>query len=289
MTVDGPDFRQSWLWRHAFQTPRSDSSTDEQEYFKKEYLSVRGRAEQLVSRIAADMPGLTVHDISHTDALWDIALLVAEGAVTVNPAEAFVFGCGVLLHDAAMSVSAYPNGLSDIQNTVAWKDAVSRLALAMEESGGESFDRADPPESIVMEALPDVLRQLHAQHAEVLAEQAWDTPEDSKVHLVEDPELRHFYGPTIGQIAHSHWWSIQRVEQELSEELGALASRTHNCVDRLKLAPARNVSRHRRRTRLTRPGRRNLALAVFFRSRRAPPASRESPSPRPSCGRASAF
>jgi hypothetical protein len=88
MTVAGPDFRQTWLWRQAFLTPRSDSTTDEQDFFRTQYLSTRDRAAQLVSRIATDVPGLTVHDISHLDALWDSASSVAEGAVSVNPAEA---------------------------------------------------------------------------------------------------------------------------------------------------------------------------------------------------------
>ena len=236
MTASGPDFRQTWLWRQAFVTPRSDSTPDEQEYFKTQYLSVRERAAQLVSLIPADMPSMTVHDISHLDALWDMASLVAEGAVSVNPAEAFVLGASILLHDAAMSLAAYPGGLSDVRKTLAWKDTVARFALASAESGKERFDPSDPPEHILQQLIPDVLRQLHAQHAEQLAEQAWNNPDGSPVHLVEDPDLRAFYGPTIGQIAHSHWWPVQRLEQEFSEELGALASRTRNRVDRLLLA-----------------------------------------------------
>jgi hypothetical protein len=236
MTVSGPDFRQTWLWRQAFQTPRSDSTTEEQEFFRMQYLSIRERAAQLVSRIAVDLPGMTVHDISHLDALWDTASSVAEGAINVNPAEAFVLGASILLHDAAMSLAAYPGGLAEVRATVAWKDAIARLALASEESGDEKFDVENPPDAIVQRIVPDVLRRLHAERAEELAEQAWRTADGSQVYLVEDSELRRFYGPTIGQIAHSHWWSVQKLEQEFSEDLGALASRTVNRVDRVKLA-----------------------------------------------------
>ena len=236
MTATGPDFRQTWLWRQAFQTPRSDSTPEEQDYFRTQYLSIRERAGQLVSRISADMPGLTVHDISHLDALWDTASSVAEGAVNVNPAEAFVLGASILLHDAAMSLAAYPGGLSDLKKTLAWRDAVARLALVSEETGKERFDVANAPDAVVQRVLPNVLRQLHAERAEELAEQAWKSPDGSSVRLVEDTDLRTFYGPTIGQIAHSHWWSVQRLEQEFSEALGALANRTRNRVDRLMLA-----------------------------------------------------
>ena len=55
-------------------------------------------------------------------------------------------------------------------------------------------------------------------------------------YLIEDSELRRFYGPTIGQIAHSHWWSVHKVEEELSGNLGALPNRTRSLVDRVKLA-----------------------------------------------------
>ncbi|MFG1342925.1 HD domain-containing protein [Xanthobacter autotrophicus] len=179
---------------------------------------------------------MTVHDISHLDALWDTASSVAEGAINVNPAEAFVLGASILLHDAAMSLASYPRGLAEVRTTIAWKDAIARLALASEESGGESFDIENPPSEIVQRIVPDVLRRLHAERAEQLAEQAWRAADGSQVYLIEDSELRRFYGPTIGQIAHSHWWSVQKVEQELSEELGALANRTLNRVDRVKLA-----------------------------------------------------
>jgi hypothetical protein len=236
MTVTGPDFRQTWLWRQAFLTPRSDSTTDEQEFFRSQYLSIRERAAQLVSRIAVDLPGMTVHDISHLDALWDTASSVAEGAVNVNPAEAFVLGASILLHDAGMSLAAYPGGMAEVRSTVAWKDAVARLAVASEERGLESFDVKDPPTEIVQRVVPDVLRRLHAERAEELAEQAWSAADGASVHLIEDSELRRFYGPTIGQIAHSHWWSVQKLEQEFSDDLGALANRTLNRVDRVKLA-----------------------------------------------------
>ena len=236
MTVTGPDFRQTWLWRQAFQTPRSDSTADEQDFFRTQYLSIRERAAQLVSRIAVDLPGMTVHDISHLDALWDTASSVAEGAVNVNAAEAFVLGASILLHDAAMSLAAYPGGLAEVRTTVAWRDAVARFALALEESGDEKFDVQNPPDAVEQQIVPDVLRQLHAERAEELAEQAWDAVDGSQVYLVEDSDLRRFYGPTIGQIAHSHWWSVQKLEQEFSEDLGALANRTRNRVDRIKLA-----------------------------------------------------
>ena len=209
---------------------------DEQEFFQAQCLSVRERAAHLVSRIATDSPSITVHDISHLDALWDTASLVAEGAVDVSPAESFVLGASILLHDAAMSLAAYPGGVAEIKKTVAWQDAIARVALSAKESGADRINVDDPPDIIIRQIIPDVLRRLHAEHAEVLAEQAWRSSDGAEVYLIEDSDLRRFYGPTIGQIAHSHWWSVRRVEEELSGDLGALAHRTRSLVDRVKLA-----------------------------------------------------
>ena len=236
MTVSGQDFRQTWLWRKAFEDPRSDSTAEEQEFFRTQYLTIRERAGQLVAQIVVDIPSLTVHDISHLDALWDTASSVAEGAVNVNPAEAFVLGASILLHDSAMSLAAYPGGLSELKETLAWKDSVARLALTREQSGKEQFDVENPPQAILDRVVPEVLRRLHAERAEDLVQQAWTGSDGSSVHLIEDTDLRTHYGQTIGQIAHSHWWPVQRLEREFTGDLGALATRTRNRVDRLMIA-----------------------------------------------------
>jgi hypothetical protein len=230
------DFRQTWLWTQAFTNPRIDSSTEEQEYFRGQLLAMRSKVEQLVGRIAVDMPGMTVHDITHLDALWETASLVAEGAVTVNPPEAFVLGASILLHDSAMSLAAYPRGLEDLKLTTPWQDAAARLALAAEETGQPSIDPLNLSPQHVRQISPEVLRRLHAGQAEVLAGQAWITKDGQQIYLIDDPELRHFYAQTIGRIAHSHWWSVQRVEDALSQDLGAMAQRTSKLVDKVKLA-----------------------------------------------------
>jgi hypothetical protein len=214
-----PDFTLTWLWRHAFVNPLPEVTTTEQEFFRTRYLAMREKAGLLVSRIACDMPGFTIHDLSHLDALWEMASLVSEGAISVNPAEAFVFGASVLLHDAAMSLAAFPDGLTDLKQSVIWKDTVASL---IQSSNGASLELDNPPIKIVRLAIPEVLRRLHAQQAADLAEQGWTTENGDTVYLIEDEELRFFYGQTIGHIACSHWWPVTRVEQELQEDLGGL-------------------------------------------------------------------
>ena len=229
------NFQDTWLWQHAFQTDREDCSRDEQQYFALKYCDAREKAGALVSRIATDIPGLTVHDLTHLDALWETASLVAADAINVSAAEAYVFGVSVLLHDAGMSLAAYPDGLGAVMQTTVWRDTIARMLLESVDRGDGEFDTDNPPEEVVRKAIPTVLRLLHAAHAEELVNAVWQSG-NNEYRLVEDEELRNFYGQTIGRIAHSHWWPVHRIEHELEEHLGALGGRTTSVIDRIKVA-----------------------------------------------------
>jgi len=235
MPIAHPDFRQTWLWQHAFVKQRPDATIDEQEFFRDQFLHMREKVAHLVARIRAEIPGLTVHDLTHLDALWETASLVAEGSISLSPPEGFVLGASILLHDSAMTVAAYSGGIEEIKQTITWKDAIARWSQSQRESDGGT-DLQPTTEDIAKQILPDVLRQLHAQQAAVLAEQAWINHSGEQQHLIEDSDLRFFYGKTIGDIAHSHWWSVPKVEQDLSQDLGAFPQRTRNLVDRVKIA-----------------------------------------------------
>jgi len=236
MPINSPDFRQTWLWQNVFVNQRRDATIDEQEFFRDQFLLMRENVGHLVARISADMPGMTVHDLTHLDALWDTASIVAEGSITVSPPEGFVLGASILLHDSAMTIAAYPGGIPQIQETVEWKDAIARWSQSQREGSGGEADAGNLTAEVVRQILPDVLRRLHAQQAAVLAEQAWIDHVGEQRYLIADSDLRFFYGKTIGDIAHSHWWSVQKVEQEFSQDLGAFSQRTHNLVDRVKVA-----------------------------------------------------
>ena len=77
-----------------------------------------------------------------------------------------------------------------------------------------------------------------------LATQGWRVREDDdeRMYLIEDPELRRFYGRSIGSLAHSHWWPIARVERDLAKVLGAMPPHTRHEVDLLKLAALLRVA-----------------------------------------------
>jgi hypothetical protein len=220
------------LWKSAFADSRSDSSPEEQAFFRSHLEDMQERVRPLVARIATDIPEFTVHDETHLDALWEIASLIGSPNVTLNPPEAFVFGAAVLLHDAGMTLAAFPGGLAELKGTTAWADA---LALQVAQ---EQHSPSPPSPELEKELIATVLRRMHAEKAEELATQGWQTSPKSSdcAYLIEDTELRRFYGPKIGTLAHSHWWSISRVERELDYILGPMVPKTHSQVDLLKLA-----------------------------------------------------
>ena len=71
-------FQRTWLWQSAFANNTQGYDSHELEFFRQQFLSMRANVAILVSRIAADLPGLTLHDISHLDALWETVSLVAN-------------------------------------------------------------------------------------------------------------------------------------------------------------------------------------------------------------------
>jgi hypothetical protein len=223
-------YQETNLWKQAFSEPRADSGLDEQRFFQSQYQLLRDKASMLVASIEADVPGLTVHDITHLDALWDMAALLAGKGFELNPAEAFVFGASILLHDAGMSLAAYPNRIDDLRSTTIWKDLA---ALPSDELGNQLTEK---------ELIPVVLRKLHAQKAGDLPTQPFFLSKTEKIFLIDEADLRRFYGRSIGLLAFSHWWPIDRVENEFLVPLGAFPPYTRCSVDRLKLACLLRVS-----------------------------------------------
>ena len=116
----------------------------------------------------ADMPGYTVHDVTHLDALWETASLVAPPELRLNPPEAFVFGGAVLLHDAGMTLAAYPRGPRGAQDGGTWADTAALAGIQPPEPGAEPAPPASP--EVEERIKVEVLRRLHG--AEKAAELA---------------------------------------------------------------------------------------------------------------------
>jgi hypothetical protein len=183
-------------------------------------LSMRQNIMAIVRNIPADCKGLTVHDETHLDALWEMADLIAGPDYPLTPVEAFVFGAGVLLHDAALTVAAYPGGLDELTASRSWSLAYRRIT-------GSDSDCSTSPAKYDRETydkvLFETLRTMHASRAEALIDESWKHPPTGQViYLLEDFTLRQYYGRMIGKIAHSHHWDIFKVFEEFAgPEMGA--------------------------------------------------------------------
>lgn len=223
-------FKQTTLWKAAFEEARGDANPHEQARLANCYGSMRDRASSLVTKIAGDLPFMTVHDVTHLDALWEMASIAAGDSFNLNPAEAFVFGGAILLHDAAMTLAAYPSGIGELREQTEWRDLYSRYMTSV------PVDDAAMAKEAENRATADALRLLHAKQAENLSKISWIGPQKQQMHIIEDQQVRNFYGQKIGKVAYSHWWSIAKVEEELSGTLGALPGVIGCTVDLLKVA-----------------------------------------------------
>ena len=192
---------QSPLWRRVFAHSLTDPTSVSR--LVTSLRNARERVAQLTSRIAASLPGLTLHDSSHLDALWRVAGTVAGEDYILNPLEGYLFGTAVLLHDVALCHEAYSGGQEAVRATTEWRDAYNRR---LTNHGSVAHGDVDF----------EALRSLHAAQAATLATRRWDTEEGDPWYIIDDADLRTQYGPLIGEIASSHHWDIQDVTERFS-------------------------------------------------------------------------
>lgn len=198
-------FEKTSIWRRSLaERGPEDPDGAARSRLRNAFFRTRSHVEPLVAQIGRELPQLTVHDISHLDALWEVVDVVAGTEYPISPPEAFVLGMAFLLHDAATSTAAYPKGLASLKQTVEWKDFVAQ----------RGWDEAEVQEGTdkFKAALFEVLRLLHPKQAETLLTQSWEGLDGKERFLLEDVELKNYYGPVIGRIAHSHWWTVEKVE-----------------------------------------------------------------------------
>ena len=135
-----PAYKQSSLWKTAFPESCTEHAA-QRKRLTEAYERFRERVSQLLGQIKAELPDLTLHDISHVDALWQVASEIAGPDYPLNPAEALVLGGAFLLHDAAHCRAAYPGGLAQLQATAEWQDSAAqrKLDLATLTEGSNDF------------------------------------------------------------------------------------------------------------------------------------------------------
>jgi Histidine kinase-, DNA gyrase B-, and HSP90-like ATPase len=228
------------LWKTTL-ARRSESDTDlspdPRERLRVAFLAFRDRAQVLAAEINRDLPEFTVHDISHVDALWEMTDLVAGSNYELTPTEALVLGGAFFVHDLGLSLAAYPEGLETLRRERPWNDTLAAIWQNKFGRSPTAEELQNPPPEVEKLAIAELLRSLHARRAERLVLDQWQTHDGETYHLIEAPELRRHLGPIIGRIAHSHWWSVERVGRELTVTLGAPSGYPREwTVDPLKLA-----------------------------------------------------
>ena len=212
-----PQIEKTRLWAISLGSKDADQEIErKKEHLRSVLRRFREHAAILTSRIAATFPQLTVHDVTHLDALWETADLVAGDGYPLNPLEAFVLGGAILLHDAALCFEAYEGGQNAVRDTLPWKDAFASEAAA----------HPKEPQKILEQYCDfTAIRLLHARQAEKLGEREWKNENGgTSFFLIEDTDLRSRYGALIGQIAASHNWNTDDVKSRLRSQFNAPAA-----------------------------------------------------------------
>jgi hypothetical protein len=231
-------FEDSSLWRTAFGPRTKDKHADQRKSLEIAYRQFREAVLPLLRQTAIDLPALTVHDETHVDQLWDVASEICGPDYPLNPLEAFVVGGAFLLHDSALCIAAYENGVQGLMQTDEWHDSVARLWRMRGVDKPNEQQKLVPPEDIKNAAIFEVLRRKHSQQASVLIDRIWEHPVTGRpILLLENSQLQEDYGKLIGQVAASHHWQAKLVEDFFPAIIPASASWPREWeIDPLKLA-----------------------------------------------------
>lgn len=225
------------LWNRSLGTNAHVSHPGTRDRFRQALLDMHKRARELAGEISRDLPEFTQHDISHLDALWELADLIAGPDTTLNPAEGFVLGASILTHDLAMSRASHVLAGGGIRARAEWPDA---LATELRKDLGRApypAELAAPVEDIATRAEKFLLRDLHASIAEILPTTSWTTQDNETAYLIADTEIRSAYGRLVGSVAASHHWDYDRVVNILGSPVGVPGFAPINwTVDTLLLA-----------------------------------------------------
>jgi len=165
---------------------------------------LRDKAEALGRQIEMLLPEYTDHSVRHMDALWNVAdavLLLSE--VNDRPLEElFLLGCAFYLHDLGMAAACTPEGLERLKATGEYRHALANASGV----DGVTKNRAE------VLAARSAARCLHANLA---LELAVDPIPGLGQYLIDSDDYRDKWGRLIGEVAASHAWSLQQVEERL--------------------------------------------------------------------------
>lgn len=206
------------LWQHSLAARENDSASKYRDRLRSALLTMRDNVIPFVRNIHRDVLGLTVHEESHLDALWQTANCIAGDNFELTPIEAFVFGASILLHDTGLAVASYPGGLADLAETAAWRDAEAGTRARRVQASDDPLSSEER-----QTVLFSTLRKLHAAQAEKLIGFTFKRPNrEEAIPLLQDVGLHDALGAAIGRIAHSHHWDSADLPTKLVTLAGTI-------------------------------------------------------------------
>jgi Histidine kinase-, DNA gyrase B-, and HSP90-like ATPase len=232
-------YQSSHLWKQTLASRPKDKLASYRTRLRTAFEQSRERASTLAGEIPFDVRDLTVHDVTHFDALWEMADLVVGPKLQFTPLEGLVLGEAFLIHDLGMGLAAYPGGLAELKKKPEWQDL---LHVSMKKKLGrapQDDELQNSPQAVIDEVKFWVLRSQHAERAEELALTQWkDQQSGHTFYIIEDTDVRVALGKIIGRITHSHWWPVDSLVSRLTpKSIGAPVPFPGEwTVDPLKLA-----------------------------------------------------
>jgi hypothetical protein len=165
---------------------------------------LRATAGAIGKKIEHLLPEFTDHSVRHMDALWSVAdtVLSDAEAASCTPEEIFILACSFYVHDLGMATGCTMEGVEQLRGTASYAASLERLSRG----GGAPKKGADAL------ALQCAARELHAELAPDLMLKPFP---GLQRYLIEDTETRSVWGPLIGEVAASHHWALQEVEDKL--------------------------------------------------------------------------
>jgi hypothetical protein len=233
------EYKTTTLWEAAF---AETGLNDAQRGANHTLITTLGKIDTYVGDLLAKIPEsckqLTVHDIRHIHQLWGVASTICGQDYPINPLEGFVLGVAFLIHDAGLTVAAYPDGIEGLKQTELYKDMLA-IELKRENRNLETADQlakgiaSTHQEEVVLFAL---LRKLHPDRALYLLDQSYVHPLTKQNWTLLPAALLLDVGLIIGKIAASHHWDTSRVMREFGDPLSPPADFPWWPVDAFKLA-----------------------------------------------------
>ena len=228
----------SHIWQNTLGQSANTDSMEALERLRTAFINFRLNAGHIANEIRRDLPQLTLHNLTHIDALWETASTITGEDFFLTPTEGFVLGGAFLLHDLGMALPSVDGGIAALKNDPRWADLVTYEYQVVFDRDPTPEETQDPTDDIHDRVLLSILQQVHASSAERLISIPFKPNNTSDpIYLIDETELRRNFGQIVGLIAHSHWWTLSEVERQFQRTIGA----PHWCprtwtLDPLKIA-----------------------------------------------------